>query len=81
MPTKQPPKQIEDFLLRNGFKMNGYDFWKKFAVTNLETDWEEEVYVSFTGKQYEIVYPDRPKSNKTYKTQTGLMTFITLNHS
>lgn len=70
------PKNINALLIEKGFKMNGYDYYKSITYTDLESDWEEEVYIFNTQKGFEVYYPQREKQNKRYKSISGLKKFI-----
>lgn len=80
MITIQAPEDIKLFLVNNGFKINGYDFYKSFVLTDFVNEWEEEIYVSLTNAGYEIYYPDSKSKNKTYKRKNGLKTYINKFH-
>ena len=80
--TIAAPTQIDAFLMEDmNFSKNGNDYFKSYAVTDFESDWNEEVYISLTRHGYEVWYPDNEKKNKLYKTDRGLISYIQKNHS
>ena len=78
--TIKANENITTFILDNGFKMNGYDFYKNFGMTDLNNEWEEEVYVSLKNDGYFIDYPEGGKKNKVCKNNNALRVYIRNNH-
>lgn len=71
---------IDTFLTEHNFKKNGYDYWKLYGLTNMEIEWDEEVYVFLTRNGYNVWYPQNEALNKLFKTTTWLIKYIKKMH-
>lgn len=80
MNTLPPSEVVIDFLMNNGFRLNGFDFYKSIPVTNTRHDWNEEMYVSLQGDGYHIWFPSDFKKEQIVKNDTELIKHISENY-
>lgn len=76
MITIAASQKVDELLTNYGFNKNGEDYFRNYAVTDLNNEWEEEMYVSHTGKSYEVFFPERESKNRSFKSERGILNYL-----